>query len=29
MGEKLCPVNWDTKEFEAMMVSHLKKDENE
>ncbi|MGB9002564.1 MAG: YkgJ family cysteine cluster protein [Nitrosotalea sp.] len=30
MDDKLCPVNWDvTKEFETMMVNHLKKDENE
>jgi Fe-S-cluster containining protein len=29
MSEKMCPVEWDTKEFEAMMSTHLKKDENE
>ena len=29
MGDKLCPVDWDTKEFEKMMVSHLEKDEKE
>lgn len=29
MEHKLCPVNWDTAEFEKMMISHLKKDEDE
>ena len=29
MDDKMCPVDWDTKEFEAMMVTHLKKDEAE
>ena len=29
MSDKLCPVDWYTKEFEKMMVSHLEKDENE
>ena len=29
MSDKLCPVEWDTQEFEKMMVSHLEKDENE
>lgn len=29
MDGKMCPVDWDTKEFEAMMVTHLKKDESE
>jgi len=29
MSDKLCPVDWDTKEFEKMMVSHIKKDEDE
>lgn len=29
MGHKLCPVDWDTTEFEKMMVTHLKKDEDE
>ncbi|MGH1521671.1 MAG: YkgJ family cysteine cluster protein [Nitrosopumilus sp.] len=29
MSEKMCPVEWDTKEFEAMMSIHLKKDEEE
>ena len=29
MDDKMCPVDWDTKEFEAMMVTHLKKDESE
>ncbi|MBL7002193.1 MAG: YkgJ family cysteine cluster protein [Nitrosopumilus sp.] len=29
MSDKMCPVDWDTKEFEAMMTTHLKKDEDE
>jgi hypothetical protein len=29
MNDKMCPVDWDTKEFEAMMKNHLKKDEYE
>jgi uncharacterized protein len=29
MDHKLCPVDWDTTEFEKMMVTHLKKDEEE
>ena len=29
MTEKLCPVDWDTKEIESMMSTHLKKDEEE
>lgn len=29
MDDKMCPVGWDTKEFEAMMTPHLKKDESE
>ncbi len=29
MSEKMCPVEWNTKEFEAMMSIHLKKDEEE
>ena len=29
MTEKLCPVEWNTKEFETMMSTHLKKDEYE
>ena len=29
MSEKMCPVEWNTKEFEAMMSTHLKKDEYE
>lgn len=29
MDSKMCPVDWDTKEFEAMMTVHLKKDEDE
>ncbi|MDH3279420.1 MAG: YkgJ family cysteine cluster protein [Nitrosopumilus sp.] len=29
MSSKMCPVEWDTKEFEAMMSTHLKKDEDE
>jgi uncharacterized protein len=29
MTDKMCPVDWDTKEFEAMMNTHLKKDEEE
>jgi Fe-S-cluster containining protein len=29
MSSKMCSVEWDTKEFEAMMSTHLKKDEYE
>ncbi len=29
MSDKMCPVDWNTKEFEAMMSAHLKKDEDE
>ena len=29
MEHKLCPVDWNTTEFEKMMVAHLKKDEDE
>ena len=29
MSDKMCPVDWDTKEFESMMLAHLKKDEDE
>lgn len=29
MDGKMCPVDWDTKEFEAMMTTHIKKDEDE
>jgi hypothetical protein len=29
MDDKMCPVEWNTKEFEAMMSAHLKKDEDE
>ncbi len=29
MSDKMCPVEWDTKEFEAIMSTHLKKDEYE
>ena len=29
MSDKMCPVDWDTKEFESMMSAHLKKDEDE
>jgi hypothetical protein len=29
MSEKMCPVEWDTKEFETVMSIHLKKDEEE
>jgi hypothetical protein len=29
MSDKLCPVDWDTREFEKMMLLHLKKDEDE
>jgi len=29
MSDKMCPVEWNTKEFEAMMSIHLKKDEDE
>jgi len=29
MSDKLCPVDWDIKEFEKMMIPHLKKDEDE
>ncbi len=26
MSDKMCPVEWNTQEFEAMMTTHLKKD---
>jgi hypothetical protein len=29
MNSKMCPVDWDTAEFEKMMAIHLKKDEDE
>ncbi len=29
MSDKMCPVEWNTKEFENMMSIHLKKDECE
>ena len=29
MSDKMCPVEWNTKEFETIMSTHLKKDENE
>ncbi|MDH3277215.1 MAG: YkgJ family cysteine cluster protein [Nitrosopumilus sp.] len=29
MSEKMCPVDWNTKEFEVMMKTHLKKDKDE
>lgn len=29
MGDKMCPVDWDISQFEAMMSTHLKKDESE
>ncbi|MDE1844056.1 MAG: YkgJ family cysteine cluster protein [Thaumarchaeota archaeon] len=29
MDSKMCPVDWDTKEFDAMMSTHIKKDEAE
>ncbi|NND87293.1 MAG: YkgJ family cysteine cluster protein [Nitrosopumilus sp.] len=29
MDSKMCPVEWNTGEFEAMMRAHLKKDEDE
>lgn len=29
MDDKMCPVDWDTSNFEAMMSTHLKKDESE
>jgi len=29
MSDKLCPVDWNTREFEIMMTAHLKKDEEE
>ena len=29
MSSKMCPVEWDTAEFEKMMAIHLKKDEDE
>lgn len=29
MSDKMCPVDWDTREFETMMKTHLKKDEAE
>ncbi len=29
MDSKMCPVDWNTEEFEAMMQTHLKNDERE
>ena len=29
MSDKMCPVEWNNKEFEAIMSTHLKKDEDE
>ena len=29
MNSKMCPVDWNTDEFEAMMMTHLKKDVDE
>jgi len=29
MSDKMCPVEWNTAEFEAMMSTHLKKDKDE
>ncbi len=29
MSTKMCPVEWNTNEFEIMMSTHLKKDEDE
>ena len=29
MSDKMCPVEWDTEEFEDMMSTYLKKDEDE
>jgi Fe-S-cluster containining protein len=29
MPSKMCPVDWNTGEFEAMMTEYLKKDEDE
>jgi hypothetical protein len=29
MSSKMCPVDWDTGEFEKMMAVHLKKDKDE
>jgi hypothetical protein len=29
MDSKMCPVDWNTQEFENMMSTHLKKDECE
>jgi hypothetical protein len=29
MSDKMCPVEWNTKEFGTMMSTHLKKDEDE
>lgn len=29
MDDKMCPVDWDASNFEAMMSTHLKKDESE
>lgn len=29
MSDKMCPAEWDTAEFDAMMRTHLKKDEDE
>ena len=29
MDSKMCPVDWDVKEFESLMAPHIKKDEAE
>jgi len=29
MSDNMCPVEWNTREFEAMMSIHLKKDKDE
>ena len=29
MDDKMCPVDWDTTQFESMMRTHLKKDQDE
>jgi len=29
MKDKMCPVEWNIKEYEAVMPTHLKKDEDE
>ncbi|WP_231911850.1 YkgJ family cysteine cluster protein [Candidatus Nitrosotalea okcheonensis] len=29
MSDKMCPADWNTREFETMMKTHLKKDDDE